>query len=952
MFDSFLNDVLIGSVIEINHLYYYVITANNHSKDSVSLVNFEDSTYLRHRFGVLLPSSKPEQATDDPNFSIDSSFIPELTPNGILLRCTNPGFEKLYISRKGENLIIDQNNPEIFSPLSQPQIDDRLEFSNQIYIVCPANNGKIGAFSLRKHGENSFLRHSYGVITATQLDPEEDRTVFNDDSTFILCPTPDGIRLKCTNPGLEDHYVAVKKYGETVISSKSEIDASLLSQKKSNDYYTQSISKNTETPSNTENASYNTQKSEGKNTFSDSAVNESETCQDSELKYAVAKIHSNRAQILTELRLCNALRMLTEFGNICSEMRSTISDLKSEFQNSVFENQKLQNRIGILENLASIELIKMQKSTGNTPLISVIIPVYNGEQYLRECLNSLLSQTFNNFELILINDGSTDETEKILEEYSLRDQRIKIITTDHNGAGKSRNRGLEEIRGKYVSILDADDIYAPQMLMTLYATAESDNLDIAVCRSEKITGNNVNSREKMLWTVTDQYLPQNRVFSATDVAKHIFQLFNGWTWDKLFSAKFIKALNLRFQDTSFSNDAFFTYMALCSAERIGIVDEYLVIHRYHENSIEARRCEDPIKFIDVFKAILAELEKSGKIKNYRLSFCNWVASFTRWQYETQDEESKKLIQNAASSFISENRINENLTRIYTNSDTLWLANHTNSKIPEVSIIMPVYNSEMFLEETIRSIREQTMKNFEVICIDDGSNDRSLEILENIAKEDLRFRILTQKNHGAGAARNKGLELARGRYLAFMDSDDLYNKDFLEIMLSQSRRLDTDITVCRYIRFFHEYNTEDIPRNDINMSLLPRKEVFSPQDIRKDFFQVFIPVVWNKLFKREFIERNAIKFQEIQNSNDTYFVYCALLESASITAIDKRLIRYRMRADSLVRTRRIAPECYLLAQQALKEKVESMGLMNDDEFRNSLDLRILKNTEWNKKMAAT
>lgn len=974
MFGGFLNEAVIGSVIEINQIIYRIIPGNDLSLNSISLFNPENSTYLRHRFGVLFPSSKPDQDTKDPNFNADSSFIPELKLNGIILKCSNPGFNDLAVSEQDGKLIISQTSPLIFSPRSLPRTDDTLELSNQIYRICPANNGKPEAFSFRLENSTAFLRHSFGrLTTADKPDPDTgDINLFNNDSSFILCPAPEGFRLRCTNKGLEDHYVSVNLAGETVIASRTEIEtvtetkneAEPVSETETSsaDQQTEKETPETETISalQSEISTETKQLSEDKETaettrlpfpVSTKKADADNLARKQILKYAPARIIPNREQLLSVHRVTAVFRELSEVRAVCAEMNNAVYGLRRELQSYSKENPELKQRLSVLENLTISELNRKHTCKHDNPLISVIVPVFNGEKFLRACLNSLLSQTLADFELIIVNDGSTDGTGEILKEFSLRDERLKIIATDHRGAGEARNRGLEEIRGKYVSILDADDIYDPRMLLTLYASAEAGNLDITVCRSEKISDDNESSREKMNWTIAAHLLPESKVFSSTDASAHIFQLFNGWTWDKLFSSEFITSRRLKFQDIPFSNDAFFTYMALCNADRIGTVDEYLVIHRYHANSIEARRHEDPVRFIDVFRSIHDELEKCGKMKLFGISFCNWVVSFSRWQFETLEPNCRKKITDTVSEFMEQKHITEGLTRIYRDADTLWLANQISSPVPEVSVIMPVFNSEKYLEETVRSVREQTMRNFEVICVDDGSTDGSWYILQKASEGDPRFKIARQENRGAGAARNRGLELARGRYLAFIDSDDICEREFLSKMLARAKRFDADVTVCRYIRFFDEHNTEELPGNDIDLSLLPAKEVFSLHDIRKNFFQIFIPVVWNKLFRREFIEKKKIRFQELRNSNDTFFVYCALLESDSITTVNERLIRYRMRADSLVRTRRDAPDCYLQAQQALKEKVESMGLMEDEEFRKSLELRITRNTEWNRKMAS-
>ena len=114
------------------------------------------------------------------------------------------------------------------------------------------------------------------------------------------------------------------------------------------------------------------------------------------------------------------------------------------------------------------------------PEISVIIPIYNGEKYLKECLDSVINQTFKDIEIICVNDGSTDDTSKILNFYSKKDNRIIIINQPNSGAGAARNNALKIATGKYLSILDADDIFETNMLEIAYHKAEKFKADITV----------------------------------------------------------------------------------------------------------------------------------------------------------------------------------------------------------------------------------------------------------------------------------------------------------------------------------------------------------------------------------------------------------------------------------------------------------------------------------------
>ena len=117
---------------------------------------------------------------------------------------------------------------------------------------------------------------------------------------------------------------------------------------------------------------------------------------------------------------------------------------------------------------------------------------------------------------------------------------------------------------------------------------------------------------------------------------------------------------------------------------------------------------------------------------------------------------------------------------------------------KVSIIIPIYNEEKYLEQCLDSICGQTWKETEIICIDDGSTDNSPRILESYAKKDSRIKIITQKNKFAGVARNRGMECASGKYLAFLDADDCYEPNMMEKMVWKAEANQSDIVICRYL----------------------------------------------------------------------------------------------------------------------------------------------------------
>ena len=115
---------------------------------------------------------------------------------------------------------------------------------------------------------------------------------------------------------------------------------------------------------------------------------------------------------------------------------------------------------------------------------------------------------------------------------------------------------------------------------------------------------------------------------------------------------------------------------------------------------------------------------------------------------------------------------------------------------KISVIIPVFNSEKYLKKCLDTVLLQTLSDIEIICIDDGSTDSSLQILQQYSRKDHRFKIIFQSHEGAGSARNKGLAIAQGEYLSFLDSDDFFEPDMLEQMYNCSKKYNTDIVVCK------------------------------------------------------------------------------------------------------------------------------------------------------------
>ena len=225
-------------------------------------------------------------------------------------------------------------------------------------------------------------------------------------------------------------------------------------------------------------------------------------------------------------------------------------------------------------------------------------------------------------------------------------------------------------------------------------------------------------------------------------------------------------------------------------------------------------------------------------------------------------------------------------------------------MPLVSVIVPVYNAELYLPETMNSILRQSYVNMEVICVDDGSVDGSLSILEGFAQSDSRIRIITGSNRGAGIARNRGIDEASGKYICFVDGDDVLEPGLLEGAVAAAEEGSADIVLYDSDRFGEAVDYAALTLHTLHAELLPEalmkpgnkiSKPFSAADIPRDILNVTSPNVWNKLFRRDFLIRNNLKNQDIPYGEDVYFSCMALCVAERIVCVDRVWYHWRQQA---------------------------------------------------------
>lgn len=249
--------------------------------------------------------------------------------------------------------------------------------------------------------------------------------------------------------------------------------------------------------------------------------------------------------------------------------------------------------------------------------ISIIMPLYNAEKFLGECLNSIFAQDFQDFELICIDDCSTDGTMDILQTYCKSDDRMRIFSNkEHKGAAFSRNRGIDEACGRYLLFLDGDDVFHEKLFLLAYNKAVESHADVVVYQSICITSDKIHQRinKRLNRSFIQRYC--NHTFAINNLNAYEYLLFSSVPWDKMYKKDFILKEKLKFQDLSCCNDCYFVNMALLLAEKIIYLntDEIMVYARMHNTPSRISYKRDPMCSYWAELKVLEELSEREKME--------------------------------------------------------------------------------------------------------------------------------------------------------------------------------------------------------------------------------------------------------------------------------------------------------------------------------------------------
>ena len=548
-------------------------------------------------------------------------------------------------------------------------------------------------------------------------------------------------------------------------------------------------------------------------------------------------------------------------------------------------------------------------------LVSVVVPAYNVEKYLSKTLDSLVGQTLKSLEIIVVDDGSTDSTPRICDAYAARHANVRVIHQRNGGLSAARNAGMAAAVGKYLGFVDGDDFVDGEMFETLAAMLEMDPLaDFSRC-GVKVEFKYRAKREDRLWA--QRYFDFGCIGSVDLVGSPTGELDNTAV-NKLYRREALIEQGIRFPAGFKNEDVVFSFFLMGKSSRMIAIDTPYYHYIRNDGGIMARQKQEfaedgalPDSLTKTFPLLAEYLLADDRRDLLGAFFRRLCGAANGFKSEAAAKCASRILHRVGY-FYNREFLNDgdlgwvrNQLSAYSNFDFSDLPPVTvdrglfpklrprfaRCEQPLVSVVIPVFNQELYLTLCLESVRKQTLTEIEIICIDDGSTDNSWRLLEDLAAVDGRIRLIRQENAGAAATRNRGIREARGKYVVFSDADDWVEKDYLSETVGRMERDALDMCLIDLDCF--DYRTRQ--RIDHawslrkNLSYYPSQPVFTFVELRQYRCMTGpCSAVW----RRGFLDENGLEFPAIRNGEDAVFWMRAMPIAKRIGLVNKVFYHYR------------------------------------------------------------
>lgn len=538
-----------------------------------------------------------------------------------------------------------------------------------------------------------------------------------------------------------------------------------------------------------------------------------------------------------------------------------------------------------------------ETSATESALVSVVIPVYNTASYLAECLDSVLAQTHRNIEVIVVNDGSTDGSLEIMRDYEARDSRLRVIDKPNGGYGHSVNRGLSEARGEYLSIIEPDDLIDARMFEELLSASGYGTSDAA----DIIKGS---YWEYFAPAGSDPWVEMPNLMNCMPKEPMKFKLSEHWEvlyhhpsiWSALYRRNFIEEKGIRMiepKGAGWADNPFFFETLLQAKTLVWVPKPYYYYRQDNPNaSSNLKDYHMPFDRLRDVRGIFNRLNITNPdylVCLYNREFCYILRTvLDGFAFPEKDPELESLIREVIESMDgsvvlgAKEGLSKEFKTYYRDIMGQYeqrIKSHEPAANPLVSIILPVRNDREYLWPFLARLSGQKMDNFEVIAVDCGSTDRSLEILERCAAKDRRFSVVSSESSSFSTGINEAIGRVRGTYLYLTLPTLRYRADFLS-KIKETLAFAPNADALIFDEFLRSFER-----------LFPTKEtktlLFEDSDQKALLALCSNVTAPFKVFRTDFVRKADIGFEDCDGRTGELFCM-RLLERASCVVLRRKL----------------------------------------------------------------
>ncbi|KVC40564.1 dTDP-rhamnosyl transferase rfbG [Burkholderia diffusa] len=533
---------------------------------------------------------------------------------------------------------------------------------------------------------------------------------------------------------------------------------------------------------------------------------------------------------------------------------------------------------------------------GHGPKISIVMPVFNVGPYLDACILSVRYQTYKNFELIIVDDSSTDNGKEIIRMHAELDSRIRVIGLDHNtlgGAGIPSNIGIDAATGVYVGFVDSDDWITETAFERMVAAAERHQADVVIGGFRTFVEQS-RSYAEAYDSQAFEKIPTDEAFTAKEYPE-IFRT-SPVPWRKLYRRSFLEENQIRYPEGDyFYEDNPLHWFVLASHSKLVKIDEIISYHRMAREGQTmgaadyklAAMCNH-INTIGCFLRKQVDLSKDQVVVDEFYDYCyrsSWVSQ------RQEREEVKALIGKRIAAVVNRNQETIPAKSVRGNFNNRIKDFFNGYPDYDLTIVIPTYNCENFIAETLGYALNVPGIKANVLVIDDGSEDRTADICRALEQQHENLHFFQQKNRGAGRARNAIIPLCTGRYTFFLDSDDVIDGEALAAAVMHAKKQDNDLYFVKYRIEFHEKSqVRDMFGAD--NALWKKFSEAADNNQRRRIAAALINYPWNRIIKTDLLHDANIFFGPTMVHNDIAFHWDSLLAADSIGYGDNVVCTHR------------------------------------------------------------